>query len=36
VRAVKDITLTSPVVMGDVIIENLFGTGVNLIAERNM
>ena len=36
VRAVKDITLTSPVVMGDLIIEDLFGTGVNLIAERNM
>jgi len=36
VKAVKDITLTTPVFMGDVIIEDLFGTGVNLIAERNM
>jgi len=36
VKAVKDMTLISPVVMGDVVIEDLFGTGVNLIAERNM
>ena len=36
VKAVKDITLTSPIEMGEVIVEDLFGTGVNLIAERNM
>jgi CxxC motif-containing protein len=36
VKAVKDITLTSPIEMGAVIIEDIFGTGVNLIAERNM
>ena len=36
VRAVKDIVLTSPVKMGDVVLADLFGTGVNLIAERNM
>ena len=36
VKAVKDIVLTSPVKMGDVVLADLFGTGVNLIAERNM
>ena len=36
VKAVKDITLTSPVKMGDVIVSDLFGTGVNIVAERDM
>ena len=36
VKAAKDVVLTSPVKMGDVVLENLFGTGVNLVAERNM
>ena len=36
VKAVKDIVLTSPVAIREVIIEDLFGTGVNLIAERDM
>ena len=36
VRAVRDITLTSPVKMGDVIIPDAFGTGVNIVAERDM
>jgi CxxC motif-containing protein len=36
VKAVNEIALTSPVKMGDVIISDLFGTGVNIIAERNM
>ena len=36
VKAVKDITLTSPVKMGDVIIADLFGTGVNIVAERDL
>ena len=36
VNAVKDITLSSPVKMGDVIVPDLFGTGVNIVAERDM
>ena len=36
VQAVHGIELTSPVKMGDIIISDLFGTGVNLVAERNM
>ena len=36
VRAVKDITLKSPVKMGDIIISDLFGTGVNIVLERDM
>jgi len=36
VKAIKDIVLTSPVTMGDVIIADVFGTGVNIVAERDM
>jgi len=36
VKAVNDIVLTSPVKMGDVILRDLFGTGVNIVAERDM
>jgi CxxC motif-containing protein len=36
VDAVKDITLTSPVKMGDIIIEDIFKTGVDIVAERDM
>jgi len=36
VTAVKKICLKSPVRMGDVIIADLFGTGVNIVAERDM
>ena len=36
VKAVNEVTLTSPVKMGDVIISNLFGTGVNVVAESDM
>ena len=36
VKAVNNIVLTSPVKMGDVIISDLFGTGVNIVAERDM
>jgi len=36
VKAVKDIVLKSPVRAGDIIIPDLFGTGVNLVAERDM
>jgi len=36
VRAVSSIELTSPVKMGDIIMSDLFGTGVNIVAERDM
>ena len=36
VKAVNSIELTSPVKMGDIIISDLFGTGVNIVAERDM
>ena len=36
VREVNDIILTSPVKMGDIVISDLFGTGVNVVAERDM
>ena len=36
VKAVNKIELTSPVKMGDIIISDLFGTGVNIVAERDM
>jgi len=36
VKAVKDITLTSPVKMGEVIISDIFGTGINIVAQRDM
>ena len=36
VKALADITLTSPVKMGDVILADLFGTGVNIVVERDM
>ena len=36
VKAVNSIELQSPVKMGDIIISDLFGTGVNLVAERDM
>ena len=36
VKAVNNIVLTSPVKMGDIIISDLFGTGVNIVAERDM
>lgn len=32
----KDIQLKSPVRVGEVILENLFGTGVNLVVTRDM
>jgi len=32
----NQLMLKSPVAMGDVLIENLFGTGVNLIASRTL
>ena len=36
VKAVKDIVLTSPVKMGEIIVADIFGTGVNIVAERDM
>ena len=36
VKEVNKLTLTSPIKMGDIIIENVFETGVNIVAERNM
>ena len=36
VKAVNNIELISPVKMGDIIISDLFGTGVNIVAERDM
>ena len=36
VQAVNKIDLVSPVKMGDIIIPDLFGTGVNIVAERDM
>ena len=36
VKAVNCIELKSPVKMGDIIIPDLFGTGVNIVADRDM
>ena len=36
VKAVNSIVLTSPVKMGDIVISDLFGTGVNIVTERDM
>jgi len=36
VKEVNKIELKSPVKMGDIIIPDLFGTGVNIVAERDM
>ena len=36
VKAVSTIELSSPVKMGDIVMSDLFGTGVNIVAERDM
>jgi CxxC motif-containing protein len=36
VKEVNRVTLTSPVKMGEVVIYNIFGTGVNITAARDM
>ena len=36
VNAINNIELTSPVKMGDTVISDLFGTGVNIVAQRDM
>ncbi len=36
VKLINKIEVRSPVKMGDIIIENIFETGVNIVATRNM
>ena len=36
VKEVNKLTLTAPITMGDVIISDIFGTGVNIVAQRHM
>jgi len=36
VKAVNAIVLESPVKMGDIVLADLFGTGVNILAERDL
>ena len=36
VKEINKIELQSPVKMGDILISDLFGTGVNIVAERDM
>ena len=36
VKALKDVEVKAPVKIGDVIVENVAGTGVNLIATKNV
>ena len=36
VKALKDIEVKAPVKIGDVIVENVAGTGVNVIATKNV
>jgi len=36
IQAVNKLTLESPIKMGDVVLADLFGTGVNVVAERDM
>ena len=36
VKALNGIVLTAPVKMGDMVVSDLFGTGVNIVTERDM
>ena len=36
VKALKDVELVAPVKIGDVVLENVAGTGVNVIATKNV
>lgn len=36
VKALKDVEVKAPVKIGDVIVENVVGTGVNIIATKNV
>ena len=35
VRSLKDVEVTAPVKIGDVVVENICGTGIKMIATRN-
>ena len=35
-EALKSVVLTAPVRIGDVVLENVAGTGVNVVAARNV
>ena len=35
-KALKDLTVHAPVHVGDIIYENILGTGVNIVATRNV
>ncbi len=35
-KLLKDITIVSPIKMGDIIVENILDTGANIIASRDM
>ena len=35
-RALKDVTAKAPVRIGDVIVENILGTGVDIVATKNV
>ena len=36
IRALRDVTLTAPIHISDVVLENVAGTGVNVIATKNV
>ena len=36
IRALRDVTLTAPIRISDVVLENVAGTGVNVIATKNV
>ena len=35
-KLINNIELTSPVKMGDIVVADIFGTGINIVATRNM
>lgn len=36
VRALKDLKINAPVHIGDVVVENIAGTGINMVATKNV
>ena len=36
VKALKEVEVVAPVKIGDVIVENVAGTGVNIVATKNV
>lgn len=36
IRLLKDVTIKAPVNIGDIVMENIFNTGVNIIATKNI